>query len=136
MSCLTLLRFLDVCKWIFLFILFLVIDTCCVKGWEVAHWMFARKEDGFIIFIVFSFPALLVWVCVFLFFVTIFFFFYCSFLACCLGLHFLFFFYCSFLACCLGFHFFFVNIYLQQSTCNSFWYLDLLCLWFSIEKTL
>jgi len=31
MSCLTLFRLLDVCKWIFVSILFLVIDTC-VKG--------------------------------------------------------------------------------------------------------
>jgi hypothetical protein len=53
MSCLTLLKLLDVCRWIFVFKLFLAIDTCCVKGWEVAHRIFARKEDGFTFFIVF-----------------------------------------------------------------------------------
>jgi hypothetical protein len=55
MYCLTLLRLLDVCKWIFVYILLLVIDTCCVKGWKVAHRIFARKEDEFIGSIVFIF---------------------------------------------------------------------------------
>ncbi len=52
-----------------------------------------------------SFLALFVWVCVVLFFVVVFLFSTCS-----------------FLACCLGFHFFFVyvNISLQQSTCIVF----------------
>jgi hypothetical protein len=47
MSCFTLLRFLDVCKWKLVFILFLAIDTCCVKGWKVTHQIFACKKDMF-----------------------------------------------------------------------------------------
>lgn len=47
MYCFTLLRLLDLCRWILVFVLFLAIDTCCVKVWKVAHRLFARKEDGF-----------------------------------------------------------------------------------------
>jgi hypothetical protein len=54
MSCLTLLKLLDVCRWIYFSILFLAIDTCCVKGWEVAHRIFACKKDEFISYIVFN----------------------------------------------------------------------------------
>jgi len=53
MSYLTLLRLLDVCRWIFVSILFLAINTCCVKGWKVAQQIFARREDGFITSIMF-----------------------------------------------------------------------------------
>jgi len=47
MSYLTLLRLLDVSKWIFVSILFLVIDTYCVKGWKGSHQIFVPKEDKF-----------------------------------------------------------------------------------------
>ncbi len=50
---LTLLKLLDVCMWIFVYILFLAIHTCCVKGWKVAHQIFVHKEDQIIIFIMF-----------------------------------------------------------------------------------
>jgi hypothetical protein len=53
MFCFTLLRLLNVCKWILILFYFLVIDTCCVKSWNVAHRIFARKEDGFTTFIMF-----------------------------------------------------------------------------------
>jgi hypothetical protein len=89
MSCLTLLRLLDVCMWIFIYILFLAINTCCVKGWKVTHQIFLHKKDGFTISIVFisnvicfnlhcfvlccyllvQFP-LVVWVSIFIFFVN------------------------------------------------------------------
>jgi hypothetical protein len=49
----TLLRLLDVCKWILVFLLFLAIDICCVKGWEIAHRIFTRKEGEFTISIMF-----------------------------------------------------------------------------------
>jgi hypothetical protein len=42
------LRLLDVCRWILVFILFVAIDTCCVKGWKIAHQIFAYKGDEFI----------------------------------------------------------------------------------------
>jgi len=48
-----LLKLLDVCKWIFVSILFLAINTCCVKGWKVAHQIFVCKEDKFTNSIVF-----------------------------------------------------------------------------------
>jgi hypothetical protein len=53
MSCLILLKLLDVCMWIFVYTLFLMINTCCVKGWKVAHQIFAHKEDKFTAFIMF-----------------------------------------------------------------------------------
>jgi hypothetical protein len=61
MYCFTLLRLLHVCRWILVFILFLAIDTCCVKVWKVAHWIFVRKEDGFTNSIMFIFK-LFIWV--------------------------------------------------------------------------
>jgi hypothetical protein len=53
MSCFTLLRLLDGCSWILVFIFFLTIDTCYVKGWKIAHWIFACKKDKFTTSIVF-----------------------------------------------------------------------------------
>jgi hypothetical protein len=53
MFCFTLLKLLNVCKWILIFNFFPAIDTCCIKGWNVPHWIFARKEDGFTISIMF-----------------------------------------------------------------------------------
>jgi hypothetical protein len=45
MSFFNLLRLLDVCRWMLVFILFLAIDTCGVKGWKVAHRIFVHKKD-------------------------------------------------------------------------------------------
>jgi hypothetical protein len=104
MSCLSLLKLLDVCKWIFVFILFLAIHTCCVKGWEVAHWIFACKKDKFTTSIMFISHIV------------------------CFGLH------CSTICHCFlvlylfnsclffgfPFLFIFVNISLQQSNCIMF----------------
>jgi hypothetical protein len=54
MSCFILLRLLDVCRCILVFVLFLAIDTCCVKVWKVAHRIFVHKEDVFTISIMFQ----------------------------------------------------------------------------------
>jgi hypothetical protein len=78
MSCFTLLRLFNVYKWILIFIFFLVIDICCVKGWNVAHQIFACKEYGFTTSIMFISPVF-VWVWVVLFFVVVFLFSTCSF---------------------------------------------------------
>ncbi len=100
MSYLTLLRLLDVCRWISVFILFLAINMCCVKGWKI----FARKEDGFIASIMFI-------SCI------VYFKLHCSILFRCLLVLYLFDSHLLF-----GFLLFFVSIntYLQESTCIMF----------------
>lgn len=54
MSCFILLGLLDVCRCILVFVLFLAIDTCCVKVWKVSHRIFVHKEDVFIVSIMFQ----------------------------------------------------------------------------------
>jgi hypothetical protein len=104
MSCFTLLKLLNVCKWILIFIFILVIDTCYVKGWYVAHQIFAYKEDGFTTSIMFISHVVCLSLCCLLF-VIVFLFSTCSFLAYCLG--FCFFLqqsiYITFISCVVGF---------------------------------
>ncbi len=92
MSCFTSLKLLNVYKWILVFIYFLAIDTCCVKGWKVAHRILLAKRMGLLLLLC-SFPTLFVWVWVVLFFVVAFLLFTCSFLVL-LGLHCLVIYYC------------------------------------------
>jgi hypothetical protein len=91
MSYSTLLKLLDVYKWILVFILFLTIDTCCVKGWKTTHRIFAWKEDRFTFYIVFISHVIFGFVLLF---------------SSC----------CSFPACCLGFFFF---LFLWTFICNN-----------------
>jgi hypothetical protein len=104
MSYLTILRLLDVCMWIFVYILFLAIHTCCVKGWKVAHQIFVHKEHGFTIFIVFI-------SCVICFSLH-------CFVLCCRFL--VFYLFNSHLLFGFSFFFVFVNTSLQQSICIVF----------------
>jgi hypothetical protein len=97
MSCFTLLRLLDVCKWILVYILFLVIDIVSKVKKLHTKYLLAKRMD--LLLLLCSFLVFFIWVCIVLLFVIVFL----------LST-------CSFLVCCLGFQFFFVyvNISLQQ----------------------
>jgi hypothetical protein len=78
MSCLTLLRLLDVCRWKFVFILLLA-------KVEKLHIKYLLTKKTSLLILLCSFSTLFVWVCVVLLFIVVFIFFTCSFPAYCLS---------------------------------------------------
>jgi len=115
MSCFTLLRLLNVCMWILVFMLFFGDwHMLCQRLKSCTPNICLQRGMG-LLFLSCSFPMLFVWVCVVLFFVIVFLFSTCSFLAYCLG---------------FWFFFVFINIFLQQSilSCSFPTLLGLHCL--------
>jgi len=99
----TLLKLLDVYKWILVILLFLAIDTCCVKGWEIAHQIFTCKEDKFTTFIMFISRVVCLGLC-------------CSVLCCCFFVLYLFISHslCRFLIFFVFYKHFFATIHLYR----------------------
>ncbi len=97
---LTLLKLLDVCMWIFVYILFWQF-THVVSKVEKLHTKYLFTKRTKLLFLSCSFPVLFVSVCIILFFVVVFLFSTCSIPACSFDFHFVF-------VC--------VNTSLQQST--------------------